>query len=261
LSRSAQRLRVFLADDHAIVRQGLKAILQQQGFEVVGEAGDGHDAIRICNILQPDIAILDIVMPLLNGIDAARTIRKSCPNTKIVVLTGYAEESYVLASLRAGITGYVLKSNGFSSLLQAIEAVSKNQTYLSQGISGTIVKAFLLNGASPSDVLSIRERQVLQLIAEGKNMKEAGGVLGVSAKTVDTHRRRIMQKLNIFHTAGLVRYAINHGLILEAQNGAEDTARGTEPATSLSKGIPGGIALIPNPGAPAATLKDGRKIG
>jgi two-component system, NarL family, response regulator NreC len=260
LSRSVQHLRVFLADDHALVRQGLKAILQQQGFEVVGEAGDGHDAIKICNILQPDIAILDVVMPLLNGIDAARAIRKSCPDTKIVILTGYPEESYVLASLRAGITGFVLKGSGFSSLLQAIEAVSKNQTYLSQGISGTIVKAYLSNGGPPAEVLSIRERQVLQLIAEGKSMKEAGGVLGVSAKTVDTHRRRIMQKLNIFHTAGLVRYAINHGLVPEQQNAAEDTIKGTEQATGPSKGSSGGIAPVPDPAAPPTKIRDNRRV-
>ena len=213
-------LRVLLADDQAVLRQGLKTVLRQEGFEIVGEASDGHTAIKMCRTLQPAIAILDIGMPLLNGIDAAREIHKCCPRTKIILLTMQTEEFYVLASLRAGISGYVLKNGAFSNLLEAIKAVSKGEIYLSSGISGTIVQAYLSNAAPASDPLSLRERQVLQLIAEGKSMKETGSVLGISARTAETHRGRIMQKLKIFHVAGLVRYALRNGFIAEK---AEDS--------------------------------------
>ena len=223
MTSSIQRRRVFLADDHVVLRQSLKAILEQHDLEVVGEADDGHSAAKMCCELQPEIAILDIGMPLLNGIDATREIRKYCPHTKIILLTMYADESCVLAALRAGIGGYVLKSSAFSHLTQAIEAVSRGETYLSPAITGTVVKAYFSNAAPlPSSPLSDRERQVLQLIAEGKNMKEAGSTLGISAKTADTHRRRIMHKLNIFSTAGLVRFALKNGLIIEPSPGPKD---------------------------------------
>ena len=223
-SPSSPRLRVLLADDHVVLRQGLRAILQQEGFRVVGEAPDGHTAIKMCIILQPEIAILDLGMPLLNGIDAAREIRKSSPNTKIILLTMYADELCVLAALRAGITGYVLKNNAFSNLTRAIDAVSRGETYLSPAVAGTVVNAYL-SGATPppGNPLSDRERQVLQLIAEGSNMKQVGATLGISGKTADTHRGRIMHKLRIISTAGLVRYALKHGLIIEPSPGPADT--------------------------------------
>jgi len=218
---SAPRLRILLADDQAVLRQGLKIVLHQEGFEVVGEASDGHTAIKMCHTLKPEIAILDIGIPLLNGIDAAREIHKSCPNTKIILLTMSTEGSHVLTGLRAGVTGYVLKSNPFASLVEAIKAVARGETYLSSGVSKTIVKAYLSNPALPADPLSLRERQVLQLIAEGKSMKEVGGVLGISARTAETHRGRIMKKLNIFTIAGLVRYALKNGLIIERETGSD----------------------------------------
>jgi DNA-binding NarL/FixJ family response regulator len=175
---STKTRRVFLADDHVVLRQGLKAILEQQDFEVVGEASDGHTSIKMCSTMQPEIAVLDVGMPVLNGIDAAREIRKVCPNTKIILLTMYADESCVLAGLRAGITGYVLKNNAFCNLTHAIEAVCRGETYLSPAITRMVVKASFSNAAPPSaDPLSDRERQVLQLIAEGKNMKEVGATL------------------------------------------------------------------------------------
>lgn len=214
---SAPRLRILLADDQAVLRQGLKTILRQEGFEIVGEASDGHTAIKMCHTLQPEIAILDISMPLLNGIDAAREIHKSCPNTKTILLTMSTEGSHVLTSLRAGISGYVLKTNPFTSLVDAIKAVAKGETYLSSGVSKTIVRAYLSNPVQPADPLSFRERQVLQLIAEGKNMKEVGSLLGISARTAETHRGRMMKKLNIFNIAGLVRYALSHGLLNERE--------------------------------------------
>jgi len=218
---SAPRLRILLADDQAVLRLGLKTVLHQEGFEVVGEASDGHAAIKMCYDLRPEIAILDIGMPLLNGIDAAREIHKVCPNTKIILLTTSTEGSHVLTSLRAGISGYVLKNNPFASLLEAIKAVAKGETYLSSGVSKTIVKAYLSNPGLSADPLSMRERQVLQLIAEGKSMKEVGAVLGISSRTAETHRARIMKKLNVFTIAGLVRYALKHGLIIERETGSD----------------------------------------
>ena len=225
---SAPRLRILLADDQAILRQGLKTVLRQEGFEVVGEASDGHAAIKMCHTLKPEIAILDIGMPLLNGIDAAREIHKSCPSTKIILLTMSTEGSHVLTSLRAGISGYVLKNNPFANLVDAIKAVAKGETYLSSGVSKTIVKAYLSNPVLPADPLSLRERQVLQLIAEGKNMKEVGSLLGISARTAETHRGRIMKKLNIFTIAGLVRYALNHGLLNEREASSDGHHRGSD---------------------------------
>jgi DNA-binding NarL/FixJ family response regulator len=213
VSTSMRGLRLFLADDHIIVRQGLKAILEQEGFEIVGEASDGRSAVLACATLKPAVAILDLAMPLLNGIDAARGVLKHCPETKVVVLTVYSEASYVLAGLRAGVKGFVLKTNAASSLVQAIEAVMNSDSYLSPGVAQAVVQAILSNEVLPLDRLSTREREVLQLLAEGKNVKEIGDLLGISARTAETHRARIMGKLNIHEIAGLVRYAIEHHII------------------------------------------------
>ncbi len=206
-------LRLLLADDHAIVRDGLRAILKDEGFEVVGEASDGLEAIRLCEELGPDIAVVDISMPLLNGIDSARQILKVSPKTKIVVLSMHTEKRYVLACLRAGIVGYVTKSTSGSSLIQAIDAARKGEIYLSPGVSRDVVDAYLVKDDSPPDPLSIREREVLQLIAEGKNVKEIGGILGISTKTAESHRTNIMKKLNIHEIVGLIRYAIREGIV------------------------------------------------
>jgi len=222
---SDERTRVLLADDHILVREGLKAVLQQAGFNIVGEASDGRAAAKMCEILKPDVAVLDIAMPLLNGIDAGRDIMRLCPATKVVLLTMYKEESYVLAGLRAGIAGYVLKSGAASNLVQAILAVCGGEIYMSPGVSRTVVQAYLANAQAPPDPLSLREREVLQLIAEGSNMKEIGAQLGISERTAETHRARIMAKLNIHDVAGLVRYAIQHRLVdLQPAPGAPDLA-------------------------------------
>jgi DNA-binding NarL/FixJ family response regulator len=205
--------RVVLADDHAIVRQGLCALLQQESLTIVGEASDGRAAVRLCEAERPEIAILDVAMPLLNGVDAAREIGRVSPQTRIVLLTMYAEEPYVLASLRAGVAGYVLKSNAAADLIQAIAAVLRGEIYLSPGVSRTVVQAFLAGAPVADEPLSAREREVLQLIAEGKNMKEIGELLGISNRTAETHRGRIMDKLDIHDLPGLVRYAIKRGLI------------------------------------------------
>jgi two-component system, NarL family, response regulator NreC len=219
-----QRTRVILADDHVLVREGLTSVLRQNGFDVVGEASDGRAAIAMCEALEPDVVVLDIAMPLLNGIDAARELLKRNPQTKIILLTMYEEEVYVLAGLRAGVTGYVLKSNAASNLVYAIEAVSRCDTYLGPGVSRTVVKAYLSNADVPTDPLSNREHEVLQLIAEGKTVKEIGDVLGVSPRTAETHRTRIANKLGIRDTAGLTRYAIGHGLVRTAQPKSQETS-------------------------------------
>jgi len=205
--------RIVLADDHVLFREGLRAILQKEGFAVVGEASDGQAAVRACEALHPDVAILDIALPLLNGIDAARKIVEGCPHTKVVLLTMHAQESYVLASLRAGVAAYVLKSSAAARLIHAIETVSQGETYLSPEVSQTFMRNHLSGAKVPTESLSPREREVLQLIAEGKNMKEIGGLLGISGRTAETHRARIMRKLKIHGVAGLVLYAIQRGLI------------------------------------------------
>jgi DNA-binding NarL/FixJ family response regulator len=205
--------RIILADDHLIVRQGLKSILEKESHTVVGEAGDGREAIRLAQELSPDIAVLDLSMPLLNGLDAAREIAKVSPQTRVILLTMHTEDPYVMEALRAGIRGYLLKTQAAQDLVQSIHEVSRGSMYLSPGISRAVVEAYLAKSELPPDPLTPREREVLQLIAEGKTTKEAAGVLGVSVKTAESHRTRIMEKLEIHETASLVRYAIRRGLV------------------------------------------------
>jgi two-component system, NarL family, response regulator NreC len=206
-------IRVLLADDHMILRQGLRAILEQEGFQIVGESGNGQEAVRLAEKLCPEIAILDIGMPILNGIDAMKEITRVSPRTKTILLTMHTEESFVLSSLRAGARGYLIKSRAAEDLVQAIRDVSRGEFYLSPGISETVVQAFLSGTTSPSEPLSDRERQVLQLLAEGKRTKEIAVILGISINTAESHRNHIMEKLDIHDIAGLVRYAIRHGLV------------------------------------------------
>ena len=206
-------VRVLLADDHEIVRQGLRILLEREGFQVVGEASNGHEAVKLCEANHPEVAILDLSMPLLNGVDAAREIMKSNPRTKVVLLTMHTEDHLILESLRAGVIGYVLKTRAASELVQALRAVCRGEMFLTQSISRTIVQAFLHNAPAPDNLISDRERQVLQLVAEGKTTKEIASLLGISVKTAESHRSNLMDKLNIHDTAGLVRYAIRIGLI------------------------------------------------
>jgi two-component system response regulator NreC len=213
IKESVMTLRIVLADDHMIVRQGLKSLLEREGFQVVGEAADGFEAVRLSRDLAPDLAVLDLSMPSLNGVDAALEIVQASPKTKVILLTMHTEEQYVLRALRAGITGYILKTKAAADLLQAIHEVSRGMTYLSPGVSSTVVQAYLSKSDIPADPLSHREHQVLQLIAEGKSTKEVAAILGVSVKTAESHRTRIMEKLDIHETASLVRYAIRRGLV------------------------------------------------
>lgn len=206
------RIRILLADDHVVVREGLRNLLVREGFDVVAEASDGHAAVRQARDLNVDIALLDIFMPLLNGLDTAREILKASPKTKVILLTMYKEEQYVLEALRAGVSGYVIKSQAGEDLVQAIHEVSKGSVYLSPVVTGTVVKAYL-EGRESSEPLTSRERAVLQLIAEGKTTKEIAQLLGLSVKTAESHRTNLMKKLDIHEIAGLVRYAIRLGLI------------------------------------------------
>lgn len=206
-------LRILLADDHVIFRQGVKALLEREGFRVEGEAPDGHAAIQLAEQLTPDVAVLDLTMPLLNGLDAARQIARVSPLTRSILLTMHTEDPYVARALHAGIRGYVLKSQAAEDLVQAIREVSRGAVYLSPGVSEIVVEAYLAKRDVPPDPLTSRERQVLQLIAEGKTTKEVAALLGVSVKTAESHRMRIMTKLDIHETAGLVRYAIRQGLL------------------------------------------------
>jgi two-component system response regulator NreC len=207
------RIRVLLVDDHLMMRQGLKTLLEREGVDVVGEAADGREAIRLARQLRPDVAVVDLVMPLLNGIDAAREINKVSRKTKTILLTMHTEDRYVIEALKAGVKGYVLKTQAASDLVVAISQVFEGTTYLSPGASGAIVEAYLGKTDFPEPPLTSRQRQVLQLVAEGKTTKEVAALLGVSVKTAESHRASLMDKLSIHETAGLVRYAIRIGLI------------------------------------------------
>ena len=205
--------RILLADDHVIVRQGLKALLEREGFTVIAEAEDGQAAVRAARERCPDVAVLDFSMPLLNGRDAAREILQVCPRAKAILLTMHTEDHYVLEALQIGVKGYVVKSQASGDLVRAINEVQRGMTYLSPGVSQTVVHAFLSKAVMPRDPLTSREREVLQLVAEGKSTKEIAQLLAISFKTAESHRTRIMKKTDIHETAGLVRYAVRRGLI------------------------------------------------
>lgn len=206
-------LRILLGDDHQVVRQGLRTLLEREGFEIVAEAGNGAEAIQLAKTTRPDVVVLDLAMPIMNGLDAAREIRKSASLTRIILLTMYAEDHFVLDALQAGVSGYVLKTQAAPDLAKAIQEVSHGAVYLSPNVSRTVVDAILTKSGVAPDPLTPRERQILQLVAEGKTTKEIAAVLGIRVKTAESHRTRIMKKLDIHQTAGLVRYAIRRGLI------------------------------------------------
>ena len=205
--------RILLADDHAIVRQGLKALLEREGFAVVAEADDGQAAVRLARERCPDVAVLDFSMPILNGLDAALEILRACPRAKAILLTMHTDDHYVLSALQAGVKGYVVKTQASSDLVRAIHEVLRGMMYLSPGVSEAVVQAYLARAEIPRDPLTSREREVLQLVAEGKSTKEVAGLLGISFKTAESHRTRILKKLDLHETAGLVRYAVRRGLI------------------------------------------------
>jgi len=205
--------RILLADDHGIVREGLKALLTDSGYQVVGEAENGQDAARLARKLRPEIAVLDVGMPLLNGIGAAHSIARDTPATRVIALTMHTEDPYVLEALRAGVRGYVLKSQAMSDLVTAIQQVVRGTIYLSPGVSQSVLDAFLSRREFTAPTLTPREREVLQLVAEGRRSKEIADVLGIKTKTAEAHRANIMDKLGIHETAGLVRYAVKNGFV------------------------------------------------
>jgi two-component system response regulator NreC len=204
---------IVLADDHPVVREGIRMLLEREKFEIVGEAADGLELVRLAEKHQPDVAVLDLSMPTMNGVTATVQVGKVSPRTKCILLTMYAEEHHILEALRAGAKGFVLKTQAAQHLLLAIREVSMGGVYLSPIVSGAVVQAYLAKTDLPHDPLTDRERQVLQLVAEGKRTKEIALILGMTTKTAETHRVKVMEKLDIHSTAGLVHYAIRRGLV------------------------------------------------
>ncbi len=208
-----KKIRILLADDHAVVRQGFRMILAgQPDMEIVGEAGTGREAVELSDKLQPDVVVMDVAMPELNGIEATRRLASSSPHARVLALSMHKDSVYVREILRAGARGYLLKDAADSDLLAAVRAVSRGEGYLSPAISDAVLSDYRKHVTDPIDLLTSREREVLQMIAEGKTNKEIAAVLNLSVYTVDAHRGRIMEKLNLHSTTELVRFAIRNGL-------------------------------------------------
>jgi DNA-binding NarL/FixJ family response regulator len=207
---------ILIADDHRLLREGLRALLEREGFQVVAEADNGRSAVKLAKQLQPDIVITDIAMPDLNGVEATRQICAEAPRSKVLALSMHTESRFVLGILEAGASGYLLKDSAFEELAGAIKAILKDQIYLSPAIAGVVLSQSLSRlgskRRSQQIELSKREREVLQLIAEGKSTKEIAATLYVSVKTVETHRKQIMDKLDIHSIAELTKYAIREGV-------------------------------------------------
>jgi two-component system response regulator NreC len=212
-------LRILLADDHTLVRQGLRKVLEERPeWEVVAEAGDGREAVRLAEQSTPDVCILDIAMPLLNGIEATRQIARRVPTTRILVLSMYSDEAYVAQILQAGAAGYILKDSADVDLIQAVSEVARGKSFFSPPIARVMLDDYVRQLADRGigdrfDALSDREREVFQLIAEGKVNKEIATILSISPSTVETHRARIMEKLDLHSAAEIVLYAVRRGVI------------------------------------------------
>lgn len=217
-------IRVLVADDHTLVREGLCALLAgDDSIKVVAEAQDGVDALNKCRDCKPDIAVLDIAMPKLNGLLAARRIRSDFPEVKVLVLSMYSEEEYVTEALRAGASGFIMKDAAASELISALKTVSRGERFLSPTVSWKLVKKYVVDGrhveVKEKEKLSIREKEILQLIAEGYTSSEIASMLKLSVKTVQAHRSRLMEKLDIHTIAGLTRHAIRIGLVGTSDSG------------------------------------------
>ena len=212
-------IRIILADDHTVMRNGLRLLLERQPeFSVVGEAKDGREAIAQADRLVPDVVIMDIAMPLLNGIEAAKRISAEHQATAVLILSMHSDESYILRALKAGARGYLLKDSAEADLIQAVRAVCSGKAFFSPAVSRVLADDYLRqvrqrNLEDPYDLLTARERELLQLIAELKNTKEIANLLGVSPHTVDTHRGNLMQKLNLHSIPELILYAVRKGII------------------------------------------------
>jgi DNA-binding NarL/FixJ family response regulator len=204
----------LLADDHSVVRQGFRLILSSQSdFEVIGEAANGREAVDLAGSLQPDIIVMDVSMPELNGIEATRRLGEVSPKTRVLALSMHKDSVYVREILRAGARGYLLKDSIDSDLIAAVRAVANGDGYLSPAVSDAVLSDYRKHVTDPIDLLTSREREVLQMIAEGKTNKEIANTLNLSVYTVEAHRGRIMEKLNLHSTGELVRFAIRNGLI------------------------------------------------
>jgi two-component system response regulator NreC len=210
-------IRILLADDHKIVRDGLRCLLEgQEDMEVVGEAEEGRTAVELASTLSPNVVILDISMPDLNGVDAAKKMTAKAPGVKVIALSMHSDRRFVEGMFRAGAAGYLLKDCAFEELARAVRAVAGGQTYLSPAISTVLVADYLSKSEAAEavdvEVLTTREREVLQLLAEGHSTKAVAARLHVSVKTIETHRQRVMAKLDLHSIAGLTKYAIREGL-------------------------------------------------
>jgi two-component system, NarL family, response regulator NreC len=211
-------IRILLADDHTVVRKGLRLLLESAGMTVVADAADGRETIALCEQHSPDVVVMDVAMPTLNGIEAARQISAKMPQTAIVFLSMHSDEGYVLRALKAGARAYLLKDSAEHDLIHAIQAVSEGKAFFSPAISKMLVEDYVRQMQERKvedsyDLLTTREREVLQLLAEGKGNKEVANVLNLSLYTVETHRSNIFQKLNLHSGAELILYAIRKGVI------------------------------------------------
>src|SRR5581483_9815778 len=207
-------IRILLADDHAVVRQGFKMILgAQPDMEIIGEAGNGHEAIELSEKLRPDVVVMDVAMPELNGIEATRRVTASAPHARVIALSMHKDSVYVREVLRAGARGYLLKDSGSDDLVSAVRAVARGEGYLSPAVSDAVLDDYRRHVTNPIDLLTSREREVLQMLAEGKTNKDIAAVLNLSVYTVDAHRGRIMEKLNLHSINELVRFAVRNGLV------------------------------------------------
>jgi two-component system response regulator NreC len=214
-----KKLRLLLADDHSVMRSGLRALLErQQNLEVVGETENGREAVQLAEKLKPDVVVMDVGMPLLNGIEATKAILKEQPNTVVIILSMHADETYVMRALKAGARGYLLKDSAAGDLLNAIQAVSQNKSYFSPKVSHILAEDYVRvlkqkGEVDTYELLTDREREILQLLAEGKANKEVATSLNISPYTVETHRKHILEKLNLHNPAELILYAVRKGII------------------------------------------------
>jgi two-component system response regulator NreC len=209
-----KHIRILLADDHAVVRQGFKMILSAQpDMEIVGEAGNGREAVELAEKLRPDVVVMDVAMPELNGIEATRRLTAANPHARVIALSMHKDSVYVREILRAGARGYLLKDSGAGDLVLAVRAVAGGESYLSPAVSNAVLDDYRRHVTNPIDLLTSREREVLQMLAEGKTNKEIAVVLNLSVYTVDAHRGRIMEKLNLHSINELVRFAVRNGLV------------------------------------------------
>jgi two-component system response regulator NreC len=214
-----KKLRILLADDHIVMRTGLRALLERQpNLEVVGESENGRETVALAASLRPDVVVMDVGMPILNGIEATQTIVTQCPTIAVVILSMHADESYVMRALKAGARGYLLKDSAAADLIGAIQAISQGKSFFSPKVSRILAEDYVRilkqKGAVDTyDLLTSREREILQLLAEGKANKEVATDLNISPYTVETHRSHILQKLNLHNSAELVLYAVRKGII------------------------------------------------